>query len=101
VLLFTVPRGPSPRPAVESAVVRLVPRRRRRCRRSRSGSSSACCEPASDIAQDVINANAVAAHPFPREALQAGLAALGLTERARAEEIPLEGFLRLARFLGS
>jgi 16S rRNA (adenine1518-N6/adenine1519-N6)-dimethyltransferase len=102
-LLFTVPRWAfSPPPRVESAVVRLVPRpapllppeqERVFERLLRAGFGHR--------RKTFVNANAASVQPFPREALAAGLAALGLTERARAEEIPLEGFLRLAEVLVS
>ena len=102
-LLFTVPRGAfSPPPEVESAVVRLVPRpapllppepERVFERLLRAGFGHR--------RKTFLNANAAAARPLPREALAAGLAALGLTERARAEELSLENFLRLAELLAS
>jgi len=100
-LVCTVPRRAfSPPPAVESAVVRLVPR----------------AEPLLPPAQEqtfehllragfayrrktFLNSVAISRRPIAPEALAAGLAKLGLTERARAEEIPLEGFLRLATLL--
>ena len=102
-LLFTVPRGAfSPPPEVESAVVRLAPRpapllppeqERVFERLLRAGFGHR--------RKTFLNANAAAARPLPREALAAGLAALGLTERARAEELSLSGFLRLAELLAS
>ena len=46
-----------------------------------------------------VNSAAIAARPLDPGALLNGLLSLGLTERARAEEIPLEGFLRLATLL--
>jgi 16S rRNA (adenine1518-N6/adenine1519-N6)-dimethyltransferase len=100
-LLFTVPRGAfAPPPKVESAVVRLVPR------------AEPLLPPAAERVFETLlragftqrrktflNSAAGSGRAVPREALARGLEALGLTERARAEEIPLEGFLRLAREL--
>jgi 16S rRNA (adenine1518-N6/adenine1519-N6)-dimethyltransferase len=100
-LLFTVPpRAFVPPPKVESAVVRLVPR------------------PAPLLPPDqermfeeliragftqrrklLLNSVAGSGRPIDRAALGAALQEIGLTERARAEEIPLEGFLRLAALL--
>lgn len=102
-LLFTVPRGAfSPPPKVESAVVRLVPR------------AAPLLPPDQErVFETLLRAgfaqrrklflNSVAASglPIERDALAAALAALGRTVRARAEEIPLEGFLRLAALLAS
>jgi len=100
-LVCTVPRRAfSPPPAVESAVVRLVPR------------AAPLLPPEQEAVfehllragfayrrKTFVNSAAIAARPLDPEALAAGLSSLGLTERARAEEIPLEGFLRLARLL--
>jgi len=100
-LVCTVPRRAfSPPPAVESAVVRLVPR------------PAPLLPPDQERAfehllragfayrrKTFLNSAAIAARPLDLEALAAGLLSLGLTERARAEEIPLEGFLRLATLL--
>jgi len=102
-LLFTVPKGAfSPPPEVESAVVRLTPR------------GEALLAPEEERVFErllragfahrrkfFLNSASGSRHPIDRDALLAGLESLGLTERARAEEIPLEGFLRLARALGS
>jgi 16S rRNA (adenine1518-N6/adenine1519-N6)-dimethyltransferase len=102
-LVCTVPRRAfSPPPAVESAVVRFVPR------------SAPLLPPDEELVfeqllragfayrrKTFLNANAAAARPVPSEALAAGLKTLGLTEKARAEEIPLEGFLRLAALLAA
>lgn len=101
-LLFTVPRTAFvPPPKVESAVVRLVPR------------PAPLLEPAQEEIfehllragfahrrKTFLNSAAGSGRPVSREALETGLKELGLTERARAEEIPLEGFLRLAALLG-
>lgn len=98
-LLFTVPRGAfSPPPAVESAVVRLVPR------------------PAPLLPPDqerifeqllragfarrrklFLNSAAASGRQFDRGALEGALAAIGLGARVRAEQISLEGFLRLSQ----
>jgi 16S rRNA (adenine1518-N6/adenine1519-N6)-dimethyltransferase len=100
-LVCTVPRGSfAPPPAVESAVVRLVPR------------PAPLLPPEQERTFDhllragfayrrktFLNSATISPRPIAPEALAAGLAALGLTERARAEEIPLEGFLRLATLL--
>ncbi len=100
-LVCTVPRRSfAPPPAVESAVVRLVPR------------SAPLLPPEQEATFDhllragfayrrktFLNSAAIAARPLDTKALAAGLSSLGLTERARAEEIPLEGFLRLATLL--
>lgn len=97
-LVCTVPRRAfSPPPAVESAVVRLVPR------------PAPLLSPEQEATFDhllragfayrrktFLNSATIAARPLNSEALAAGLSSLGLTERARAEEIPLAGFLRLA-----
>jgi len=100
-LLFTVPRGAfSPPPKVESAVVRLVPR------------PAPLLPPEPErVFETLLRAgfaqrrklflNSVAASGLPvgRDALARALREIGLTDRARAEEIPLEGFLRLATLL--
>jgi len=100
-LLFTVPRNAFfPPPEVESAVVRLVPR------------SEPLLAPEQERVFErllragfahrrkyFLNSVVGSPHAIDREALLAGLASLGLTERARAEEIPLEGFLKLASAL--
>ena len=100
-LVCTVPRRAfSPPPAVESAVVRLVPR------------PAPLLPPEQEATFDhllragfayrrktFLNSAAISSRPIAPDALAAGLAALGLTERARAEEIPLEGYLRLAALL--
>ena len=102
-LVCTVPRRAfSPPPAVESAVVRLVPRpgpllppdqERVFEHLLRAGFAYR--------RKTFLNSAAVSGRPIAQEALAAGLASLGLSEKSRAEEIPLEGFLRLARILGS
>jgi len=100
-LVCTVPRRAfSPPPAVESAVVRLVPR------------PAPLLSPEREVTFDhllragfayrrktFLNSAALSPRPITPANLAVGLAALGLTERARAEEIPLEGFLRLAALL--
>jgi len=102
-LLFTVPRGAFvPSPKVESAVVRLVPR------------AAPLLPPGAErVFETLLRAgftqrrklflNSVAASSLPleRDALANALREIGLTERARAEEVPLEGFLRLAALLSS
>jgi len=102
-LLFTVPRSAfSPPPEVESAVVRLAPR------------PAPLLPPGEERIFDellragfaqrrklFLNSVAGSRRPIDRDALAGALVAAGFTERARAEEIPLEGFLRLARALGS
>lgn len=102
-LLFTLPRAAfSPPPAVESAVVRLAPR------------AEPLLPPETEVVfeqllragfahrrKTFLNSAAVSGRPVPQDALAAGLRGLGLTERARAEEIPLEGFLRLAKELAA
>jgi 16S rRNA (adenine1518-N6/adenine1519-N6)-dimethyltransferase len=100
-LVCTVPRRAfSPPPAVESAVVRLVPRpapllppdqERVFEQLLRAGFAHR--------RKTFLNSNAAAARPVPKAALAAALETLGLTEKARAEEIPLEGFLRLGTLL--
>ena len=100
-LVCTVPRRAfSPPPAVESAVVRLVPR------------PAPLLPPEQEQTFDhllragfayrrktFLNSATIAARPLDPKKLAEALLALGLTERARAEEIPLEGFLRLAKLL--
>jgi 16S rRNA (adenine1518-N6/adenine1519-N6)-dimethyltransferase len=100
-LVCTVPRRAfSPPPAVESAVVRLVPR------------PAPLLPPDQELVfeqllragfayrrKTFLNSAAVSGCAISQEALATGLAALGMTERARAEEIPLEGFLHLATLL--
>jgi 16S rRNA (adenine1518-N6/adenine1519-N6)-dimethyltransferase len=100
-LLFTLAPGAfSPPPAVESAVVRLVPR------------AEPLLPPAAERTFEhllragfahrrkiFLNSAAESGRPISREALAAALESLGLAERTRAEQIPLEGFLRLASLL--
>jgi 16S rRNA (adenine1518-N6/adenine1519-N6)-dimethyltransferase len=102
-LVCTVPcRAFAPPPKVESAVVRLVPR------------PAPLLPPEQEQTFDhllragfayrrktFLNSAAISARPIVPESLANGLAALGLTERARAEEIPLAGFLRLACLLSA
>ncbi len=100
-LVCTVPRRAfSPPPDVESAVVRLVPRpapllppRQEQVFEHLLRAGFAYRR------KTFLNSAAVAARPLPQQALAGALTALGLTERARAEEITLEGFLRLATLL--
>ena len=100
-LVCTVPRRAfSPPPAVESAVVRLVPRARAAAAAGAGADlRAAAARRLRAPAQDLPQLRGPRRPPVSPEALAAGLAALGLTERARAEEIPLAGFLRLARQL--
>jgi 16S rRNA (adenine1518-N6/adenine1519-N6)-dimethyltransferase len=100
-LVCTVPRRAFvPPPAVESVVVRLVPR------------PAPLLPPAQERTFDLLlragfgyrrktflNSAAISPNAPAPGALAEGLRALGLTERARAEEIPLAGFLRLAALL--
>ncbi|HEY6000744.1 MAG TPA: 16S rRNA (adenine(1518)-N(6)/adenine(1519)-N(6))-dimethyltransferase RsmA [bacterium] len=100
-LVFTVPRGAfAPPPKVESAVVRLVPR------------PEPLLPPEAERVFETLlragfaqrrklflNSAAASGRAIDRDALAAALHELGLTEKARAEEIPLEGFLRLATLL--
>ena len=48
-----------------------------------------------------LNSAAASGRAIDRDALAAALREIGLTEKARAEEIPLEGFLRLAALLAT
>jgi 16S rRNA (adenine1518-N6/adenine1519-N6)-dimethyltransferase len=102
-LVCTVPRRAfSPPPAVESAVVRLVPRPAPLLPPDQERVFEQLLRAGFAYRRKTfLNSAAVSGRPIAQEALAAGLAALGLTDRARAEEIPLEGFLRLARALGS
>jgi len=100
-LVCTVPRRAfSPPPAVESAVVRLVPRPAPLLPPDQEQTFEHLLRAGFAYRRKTfLNSATIAARPLDPEALAAGLASLGLTERARAEEIPLEGFLRLATLL--
>jgi 16S rRNA (adenine1518-N6/adenine1519-N6)-dimethyltransferase len=97
-LLFTVPRGAFvPPPKVESAVVRLVPRQAPLLPPGQERVFETLLR--AGFAQRrklFLNSVAASGLPIERDALAAALREIGLTERARAEEVPLEGFLRLA-----
>lgn len=97
-LVCTVPRlAFSPPPAVESAVVRLVPRPAPLLPAAQEASFDHLLRAGFAYRRKTfLNSAAIAARPLDARALAAGLSALGLSERTRAEEIPLEGFLRLA-----
>ncbi len=100
-LLCTVPRGAfRPPPKVESAVVRLVPRPAPLLPPDQECVFATLLR--AGFAQRrklFLNSAAGSGLAIDRDALAAGLRTLGLTELARAEEIPLEGFLRLAALL--
>lgn len=100
-LVCTVPRRAfSPPPAVESAVVLLVPRTEPLLAPEQERTFEHLLRAGFAYRRKTfLNSAAVAARPLDQQALEAGLASLGLTARARAEEIPLEGFLRLAALL--
>lgn len=100
-LLFTVPRRAfSPPPAVESGVVRLVPRPEPLLPPEQERTFELLLRAGfGHRRKTFLNSAALASPPVAPAALAAGLAELGLTQRARAEEIPLEGFLRLAALL--
>lgn len=97
-LVCTVPRKAfSPPPAVESAVVRLVPRTAPLLPPDEERTFEQLLRAGFAYRRKTfLNSAAIAPQPLDAGALRAGLAALGLTERARAEEIPMVGFLRLA-----
>jgi 16S rRNA (adenine1518-N6/adenine1519-N6)-dimethyltransferase len=100
-LVCTVPcRAFLPPPKVESAVVLLVPRAEPLLPPDQERTFEHLLRAGFAYRRKTfLNSATVAARPLDQQALAAGLAALGLTERARAEEIPLEGFLRLAALL--
>lgn len=100
-LVCTAPRGAfSPPPAVESAVVRLVPRAEPLLPPEQERTFDHLVRAGFAYRRKTfLNSAAISPRPITPAALAVGLAALGLTERARAEEIPLEGFLRLATLL--
>jgi 16S rRNA (adenine1518-N6/adenine1519-N6)-dimethyltransferase len=100
-LVCTVPRRAfSPPPAVESAVVRLVPRPAPLLPPGQEWTFEHLLRAGfAHRRKTFLNSAALASPSVPAEALAAGLAALGLTVKARAEEIPLAGFLDLARLL--
>jgi len=100
-LVCTVPRRAfSPPPAVESAVVRLAPRPAPLLPPEQEQTFEHLLRAGFAYRRKTfLNSATIAARPLDPQALAAGLSSLGLTERARAEEIPLEGFLRLAKLL--
>jgi 16S rRNA (adenine1518-N6/adenine1519-N6)-dimethyltransferase len=86
-----------PPPKVESAVVRLVPRQAPLLSPGQERVFETLLR--AGFAQRrklFLNSVAASGLPVERDALAAALREIGLTERARAEEVPLEGFLRLA-----
>lgn len=100
-LVCTVSRRAfSPPPAVESAVVRLVPRPAPLLPPDQERTFEHLLRAGFAYRRKTfLNSATITTRPLDAGALAAGLLALGLTERARAEEIPLEGFLRLATLL--
>lgn len=102
-LVCTVPRRAfSPPPAVESAVVRLVPRPAPLLPPEQETTFNHLLRAGFAYRRKTfLNAATIAARPLDKEALAAGLLSLGFSERTRAEEIPLEGFLALARRLST
>jgi len=100
-LVCTVPRRAfSPPPAVESAVVRLVPRVAPLLPPEQEQTFEHLLRAGFAYRRKTfLNSASIAARPPNAAALAAGLLSLGLTERARAEEISLAGFLRLATLL--
>lgn len=100
-LVCTVARRAfSPPPAVESAVVRLVPRPAPLLPPDQEATFEHLLRAGFAYRRKTfLNSAAIAARPLDSKALADGLSSLGLTERARAEEIPLAGYLRLATLL--
>jgi 16S rRNA (adenine1518-N6/adenine1519-N6)-dimethyltransferase len=100
-LVCAVPRGAfSPPPAVESAVVRLVPRAERLLPPEQERVFDVLLRGGfSHRRKTFLNALARSGAAFDPAAVAAGLAELGLGPLARAEEIGLEGYLTLARRL--
>jgi len=100
-LVCTVPRRAFvPPPAVESAVVRLVPRPAPLLPPEQEQTFERLLRAGFGYRRKTfLNSAAISPNPIAPAALARGLAALGLSERARAEELSLEGFLRLAQLL--
>lgn len=100
-LVCTVPRRAfSPPPAVESAVVRLVPRPAPLLPPEQERTFEHLLRAGFAYRRKTfLNSAAIAGRPLDPHGLADGLRSLGLTERARAEELPLEGYLRLATLL--
>ena len=100
-LLFTVPRTAfKPPPKVESAVVRLAPRPEPLLPPDQERVFETLLRAGFTQRRKLfLNSAAASGLAIDRDALAAALRAIGLTELARAEEIPLEGFLRLAHVL--
>jgi 16S rRNA (adenine1518-N6/adenine1519-N6)-dimethyltransferase len=95
-----LPRDFTPPPAVASAVVLLVPRAAPLLPPEEERVFAALVRGGfSHRRKTFLNALARSGRSFPPDAVAAGLAELGLTPLARAEEIPLAGYLRLARLL--
>ncbi|MFA6317797.1 MAG: rRNA adenine dimethyltransferase family protein [Elusimicrobiota bacterium] len=91
----------SPKPKVESAVVRLTRRAVPLVPPEGESAFFRVCRAAfSQRRKKVINPLA-SAFPVSRERIAAVLEECGIPASARAEEIPLDGFLRLAAKLGS
>jgi len=100
-LVCLVPRAAfSPPPKVESAVVRLVPRPAPLLPPDQERTFEHLLRAGFAYRRKTfLNSATISPRPITPESLATGLAALGLTDRARAEEIPLVGFLRLAALL--
>jgi len=100
-LLFAVPpRAFVPPPKVESAVVRLVPRAEPLLPPDQERTFEMLIRAGFTQRRKLfLNSAAASGRAIERDSLAAALREIGLTEKARAEEIPLEGFLRLARAL--
>ncbi len=100
-LVCTVPRRAfSPPPAVESVVVRLAPRPAPLLPPDQERTFENLLRAGFAYRRKTfLNSAVISPRPIAPAALAAGLAALGLTERARAEELPLAGFLHLAALL--
>lgn len=102
LVLTLSPRDFSPPPEVDSAVVRLVPRAAPLLPPAEERIFEALVRGGfSHRRKTFLNALARSGRSFPPEAVTTGLAELGLTSLARAQEIPLDGFLRLAHRLAA
>jgi 16S rRNA (adenine1518-N6/adenine1519-N6)-dimethyltransferase len=100
-LVCLVPRRAFvPPPAVESAVVRLVPRQQPLLAPEQEQTFEHLLRAGFAYRRKTfLNSATIAARPLDPKKLLDALRSLGLTERTRAEQIPLEGFLRLATLL--
>ena len=100
-LVCMVPcRAFSPPPKVDSAVVRLVPRPAPLLPPDQEQTFEHLLRAGFAYRRKTfLNSATIAARPLDVGALAAALSSLGLTERVRAEEIPLAGFLRLAALM--